>query len=65
MTSNLNIALAAARQRELQRTAGYGTAARPLLAELKPRRAPLSQRLAAPWAARPRRSEHAAACCAA
>jgi hypothetical protein len=65
MTSHLNLAVAEARQRELQRAAARGTAARALRAELKPRRAPLSQRLAALWAARPRRSEHAAACCAA
>ena len=65
MTSHLNMALADARQRELQRAAGSDTAARALLAELKPRRAPLSERLAALWAARLRRSEHAVACCAA
>ena len=64
MTSQLNIALAEARQRELQRAAGGGTAARALLAELEPRRAPLSERLAGLWAGRPRRSQHAAACCA-
>ena len=64
MTSHLNIALADARQRELQRAAGSGTAARALLADLKPRRAPLSERLAGLWAARPHRSEHAAPCCA-
>ena len=64
MTSHLNIALADARHRELQHAAGGGSAARTFLADLKPRRAPLSELLAGLWAARPRRSEHAAACCA-
>jgi hypothetical protein len=64
MTSHLNIALAEAHQRELQRAAGSRTAARDFYAEPMPRRAPLSERLAALWAARPRGGEHAAACCA-